>query len=504
MRIALLQDEIYLPSFGGGTKANRCLLEAFARRGHECVALSRALTSSSDGPNDAAEFVAAMSERGNLLRSPEAGVFAYHYHGVQVEALDFASLDQRVEYLVRRLRSLQPDWVLVTDDKRRFMLECALRTVPDRVLLLLQTIVQLPFGPLSVSKSETYTQQIKQAQAICVISRFMQDYIRDHSELEAHLLPIPVYGKGPFRDLARFDRGYVTMINPCELKGVSIFLALAERHRDVSFAAVPTWGADDGVMQRLDALPNVRPLTPSDDIDEIFAQTRVLLVPSLWPETFGYVVPEAMLRGIPVLASNVGGLPEAKLGVDYLLRVDPGEFRDGSFWSPPQDIDPWSAALTELLQDEQTYARCSQQSRQAATQFVAGISVAPFEALMTAHITPPIHPEVQQHIDMQPYTVLLDGLKLTIDKDVFPPDLGRCAQNLSRLVQEYRPHSALDMGCGSGYLAPALKRSGAAEVWASDVHPPAVACAKPTCNKTTRWGLFTLCKAIYLNTSQRP
>ena len=47
--------------------------------------------------------------------------------------------------------------------------------------------------------------------------------------------------------------------------------------------------------------------------------TRILLVPSLWGEAFGLVVVEAMLRGIPVLASNVGGLVEAKLGVDYIL-----------------------------------------------------------------------------------------------------------------------------------------------------------------------------------------
>jgi glycosyltransferase involved in cell wall biosynthesis len=44
-------------------------------------------------------------------------------------------------------------------------------------------------------------------------------------------------------------------------------------------------------------------------------------MPSLWQEAFSITVVEAMLRGIPVLASNIGGLPEAKLGTDFLLPV---------------------------------------------------------------------------------------------------------------------------------------------------------------------------------------
>jgi len=174
----------------------------------------------------------------------------------------------------------------------------------------------------------------------------------------------------------------VTMINPCELKGVSIFIALAQAFPDVEFAAVPTWGADQDLVDRLRAMPNVHILKAANDIEEILSQTRVLLAPSLWYETFGYVVPEAMLRGIPVLAGDIGGLPEAKLGVDYVLPVVPGEFTAKGFVTTQQDIAPWSQALDELLSNEDAYMQCSRQSRQAALDFVAGVSVSPFEALM--------------------------------------------------------------------------------------------------------------------------
>jgi glycosyltransferase involved in cell wall biosynthesis len=211
----------------------------------------------------------------------------------------------------------------------------------------------------------------------------MKDYIHDHGDLDSYLMHLPVYGSGPFPDMSGFDRGYVTLINPCELKGVSIFIGLAQAFPDVEFAAVPTWGADRDLIDRLRAMPNVRILKAANDIEDILSKTRILLAPSLWPETFGYVVPEAMLRGIPVLASDIGGLPEAKLGVDYVLPVIPGEFTANGFVTSQQDIRPWSQALSELLSDQDTYRQCSQQSRQAALDFVATISVSKFETLLS-------------------------------------------------------------------------------------------------------------------------
>jgi glycosyltransferase involved in cell wall biosynthesis len=44
--------------------------------------------------------------------------------------------------------------------------------------------------------------------------------------------------------------------------------------------------------------------------EEIYPQIDILIVPSLWNEPFGRIVPEANSYGIPVLVSNKGGLPE--------------------------------------------------------------------------------------------------------------------------------------------------------------------------------------------------
>ncbi len=113
------------------------------------------------------------------------------------------------------------------------------------------------------------------------------------------------------------------MVNPCAVKGISIFLALARRFPEYSFGALPGWGTTAADRQALQALPNVTLLANVRNIEQVFSKTRVLLMPSLWYEGFGLSVMEAMLRGIPVIASDSGGLTEAKLGTRFVLPVRP-------------------------------------------------------------------------------------------------------------------------------------------------------------------------------------
>ncbi len=43
---------------------------------------------------------------------------------------------------------------------------------------------------------------------------------------------------------------------------------------------------------------------------DLYTRARVIAVPSVWPEPFGLVGPEAMSYGVPVVAFRVGGIPE--------------------------------------------------------------------------------------------------------------------------------------------------------------------------------------------------
>lgn len=72
-----------------------------------------------------------------------------------------------------------------------------------------------------------------------------------------------------------------------------------------------------------------------------------------------------------------------------------------------------------------------------------------------------------------PYTFFYGGFTITVERDVFPPDLSATSLLLFDVLSTYRTKRALDMGCGTGILALQLSRV-AESCIAVDRHRPAV------------------------------
>jgi glycosyltransferase involved in cell wall biosynthesis len=99
-----------------------------------------------------------------------------------------------------------------------------------------------------------------------------------------------------------------------------------------------------------------------DDPREFYCQTRILLAPSLWNESFGRVAVEAGLNGIPVVCSNRGALPEVVDGWGIALDV-PRRYTPSTRTIPtPDEVAPWADAIATLWNDDvyaQTLARAA-------------------------------------------------------------------------------------------------------------------------------------------------
>ena len=373
----------YTRVHGGTNRSNRSLCEELAARQHAVQVVVPALSTPSTITHE--QFLQELRNESIEVTSGEhADVFMSK--GVEVHTVRESC--QLRAYLIKQLRQFAPDWVLVSsEDPSQNLLSTSLKTCPGRVVYLAHTPQMFPFGPASLHPGKMRADLIGHAAAIVSISHFVADYIKRWTGLNVFVNQPPHYGAGPFPDLSCYDQGYVLLMNACPIKGLPIFLGLARALPDVKFAALAGYGSTTNDLAALASLPNVTLMKNEKNLDDIFRETRVLLMPTLWLEGFGMAVVDAMLRGIPVLASDFGGLIEAKLGTDYLLPVNPIEHFTDQFDEnrlprplvPEQDIAAWQDALNGLLSDRALYEKQAFAAREAAGAFVSRLSVKPLE-----------------------------------------------------------------------------------------------------------------------------
>jgi methylase of polypeptide subunit release factors len=87
--------------------------------------------------------------------------------------------------------------------------------------------------------------------------------------------------------------------------------------------------------------------------------------------------------------------------------------------------------------------------------------------------------ELARVVSRQPYEFEYRGIRVRVDRDVFPPDVGFTTLLLAEALFEERTTSrALDMGTGTLLLALVLRKAGVPDVWAVDNHEPAIRCAR--------------------------
>ena len=383
MKVLLAHNSTYFPSLGGGDKSNRLLMEALAARGHDTLVVTRVPEFSEAAHEDLKRELAARS----VGYTEDHESLTYVLNGVRVRAL--TRQPHLRAFFQSCLDAFDPDIILTsTDDPGQILFDVAIRHPRARVVYLVRATIAVPFGPDSSMVSAAKTENLRHADLIIGVSHYVAGYVREWSGLDAIHVPISLLEPGSeFPLLGAFDNEFVSMVNPCAVKGITIFVELARRMPHLKFAAIPTWGTTPEELGQLRSVPNITLLPRVDNIDELLRRTRVMLVPSVWAEARSRIVLEAMSRGVPVVASDVGGLHEAKLGVPYLVRVNPivryKPALDASMVPvaevPPQDVGPWQRILERLTADRAHWEEISAASRRAALEYAASLSIEPLE-----------------------------------------------------------------------------------------------------------------------------
>jgi glycosyltransferase involved in cell wall biosynthesis len=170
-----------------------------------------------------------------------------------------------------------------------------------------------------------------QVSAVISPSRFVMDFHLHHGYFkrsDKHVIPNP---SRPFTRSYTPSGGmreFICIGQLSEIKGFQIAIA--------AFKMVKERNSRLHIVGEGEYMRALREIAGSDEriifhgyinqtsVEEIFNRSFFGIVPSIWYEPFGLVINEMMIRGIPVIASNIGGIPEiVKDGYNGFL-VSPG------------------------------------------------------------------------------------------------------------------------------------------------------------------------------------
>jgi glycosyltransferase involved in cell wall biosynthesis len=162
------------------------------------------------------------------------------------------------------------------------------------------------------------------AVSIVAISKSLAEFLVREAQLAQERVKTIYFGvaepSNPSRAPALCEPGSVSIVGSVEeRKGHEVLLRAVAllRERYTKLKVIFVGHCDDSERVRLSSIANKLGIADRlewkgfcGDIDVVFAGVEILVVPSIRQESFGRVAAEAMARGIPVIGSDCGGLPE--------------------------------------------------------------------------------------------------------------------------------------------------------------------------------------------------
>lgn len=359
-RLLFASVHSYVDPSSGAALATRDLLELMASRGWDCRALTAGLLdyekeTSCDSVLDSLGLPSD-EVRTALIGGGEALVYDLRIDGVGVTMMPTRSSkadrspsaeESRVflDLAAQALDRFRPDVVLTYGGHPAglaLMAEARRRGIP--VVFHLHNFAY------------TDSRGFADASAVLVPTDYARRLYARRLGLHCVHIPLPL---NPRRALASDpEPRYATFVNPQVLKGAAVVariaLELGRRRPEIPFLIVES-RAEAGELGRLGLdlapLENLHWMANTHDPRDFYRLSRVVLVPSL-VENASLVVRESLSNGIPVLASDRGGLPETLGEAGFVFPLPERMLAPGALVVPtPLEVAPWTATIERLWDD---------------------------------------------------------------------------------------------------------------------------------------------------------
>lgn len=225
---------------------------------------------------------------------------------------------------------------------------------------------------------------INQSDGVTAVSEYLREETYERFDIKKDIKVIP-----NFIDLDRFQKSdqnhfkkaicpndekiVVHVSNFREVKRVpevvSVFARILENDIKAKLLLVGDGPDRQRAEQRcreLKICDQVRFLGKQDQVEDILSIADLFLIPS-GSETFGLAALEAMSCSVPVISSNIGGLPEVNIHGEtgYLCDLD--------------DIDCMGDYAVEILSDESLHKELAQNARKQAETFEMSKIISQYE-----------------------------------------------------------------------------------------------------------------------------
>lgn len=180
----------------------------------------------------------------------------------------------------------------------------------------------------------------------------------------------------------KHSRKRLLFINPSPEKGVGVVIQLAmmleKRRPDIVFEVVESRGSwqemlelfSKGLGSPRSQLDNVIVTPNTSDMRPVFGRARLLLAPSMWWESSGRVLVEAMLNGIPAIISDRGGMPEVIQDGGLKIKF-PAKCHEKPYSTLLLEagLEGLVKQITRLYDDQALYENLSQKAKRVGLEF---------------------------------------------------------------------------------------------------------------------------------------